>query len=328
MAPRVFVTRPIFQEAVDLLSSAAGTSVWPEDLPPPYAALRSQAAEADGLFTLLTDRIDSPLLESSPRLRVVGNMAVGYDNIDVAAATAKGVYIGNTPGVLTETTADFAFALLASWARRVPQARDFARSGEWKTWSPMSLLGADLHASTLGIVGLGRIGCAVARRARGFDMRVLYHTRTRRPEVETELGVEYVPGLHEMLAASDFVTLHAPLSEATRGLFGRAELASMRPTAVLINTSRGEIVDQDALHDALASGGIAGAALDVTNPEPLQPSHPLYALDNVLITPHIASASQATRLKMAMMAAQNIVDVLEGRPPTHCVNPEAGRDGP
>ena len=277
--------------------------------------------DADGLFSLLTDRVDAALMDASPRLRVVSNMAAGYNNIDVAAATARGIYVGNTPGVLTETTADFTFALLAAWARRIPEARAFAREGRWETWGPMLLLGADLNGATLGIVGLGRIGAAMARRARGFDMRVLYHSRTRKPEAERDLGITYAPDLYALLREADFVSVHVPLTAETRRLIGERELRAMRPTGVLVNTSRGEVVDQEALVRVLQEGAIAGAALDVTDPEPLPFDHPLYQLDNVLLTPHVASASRATRLKMAIMAARNIVDVLEGRPPTNCVNP-------
>ena len=323
MRPKVYVTRPIFQETIALIERVARVKVWPEELPPSYETLRREVRDAEGLFSLLTDRIDAPLLDSAPRLRVVSNMAVGYDNIDLAAATARGIYAANTPGVLTETTADFTFALLAAWARRVPQAQAFARQGLWKTWSPMLMLGWDLHGATLGIVGLGQTGRAVAQRAHGFGMRLLYHSRTRKPEAERELGLQYVAALHDLLRQADFVSLHVPLTAETRHLIGEAELRAMRPAALLINTSRGEVVDQRALYRALKDGAVGGAALDVTDPEPMAPDDPLLGLDNVLVTPHVASASHATRMKMAMLAAQNIVDVLEGRAPTHCLNPEA-----
>ena len=316
------MTRPVFPEAIALLRSVAEVRVWPEELPPPYETLRREAEDAAGLFTLLTDRVDRPLLEAAPRLRVVSNMAVGYDNIDVEAATALSVYVGNTPGVLTETAADFAFALMAAWARRIPQGQAFARGGGWRAWEPMLLLGVDLHGATLGIVGLGRIGLALARRARGFGMTVLYHSRTRKPGAERDLRIEWAADLPTLLRRADFVSLHVPRTAQTRHLIGEAELRAMRPTAVLVNTARGDVVDQGALRRALQERRIAGAALDVTDPEPLPPDDPLYRMDNVLITPHIASASRATRLKMATMAAQNIVDTLSGRRPTHCVNPE------
>ena len=323
--PSLYVTRRIFPEAIALLQSAADIRQWDADLPPPYERLLAEARQSDALFTLLTDRVDAGLLSESPRLQVVSNMAVGYNNIDVAAATAKGVYIGNTPGVLTETTAEFAFALLLAWARRIPQAQKFARDGKWKTWEPMGLLGVDLHGATLGLIGMGRIGQAMARRAKAFDMRLLYHSRSRKPALERELGMAYA-GLDALLEESDFVSLHVPMNAETRGMIGERQLAKMKPSAALINTSRGEVVGQDALIRALQGKRIAGAALDVTDPEPLPVSSPLYSMENVLLTPHIASASRATRLRMAMMAAQNIVDVLQGRAPTHCVNPEAKKN--
>ena len=317
--PFVFVTRPVFDEALDLIRAAAEVEVWPQPEPPPYEALRERAARCDGLFSLLTDRIDAPLLDASPNLRVVSNMAVGYNNIDVPAATRRGIYIGNTPGVLTETTADLALALLLALARRVSESERFVHRGEWKTWGPMDFLGADVHGAALGIVGMGRIGAAVARRAAGFGMRVRYTSRTPKPDAPGEPA-----GLDTLLGESDFVSLHVPLSEETRHMIGERELGLMKSTAYLINTSRGEIVDPKALYKAAESGGIAGAALDVTEPEPIPSGDPLLSLDNVLVTPHIGSASRATRLKMAEMAARNIVAVLEGGTPPHCVNPEAG----
>ena len=320
--PYVFVTRPVFDEALDLLRAAAEVEVWPHPEPPPYEALRERAAPCDGLFSLLTDRIDAPLLDASPRLRVVSNMAVGYNNIDVPAATRRGVYVGNTPGVLTETTADLAFALLLALARRVSESERFVHRGEWKTWGPMDFLGADIHGAGLGIVGMGRIGSAVARRAAGFGMRVRYTSRTPKPDAPGEPA-----DLDTLLRESDFVSLHVPLSEETRHMIGERELGLMKSTAYLINTSRGEVVDPTALYEAARSGSIAGAALDVTEPEPIPIEDPLLTLDNVLVTPHIGSGSRATRLKMAEMAAHNIVAVLEGGTPPHCVNPEAGSRG-
>ena len=317
--PFVFVTRPVFDEALDLIRAAADVEVWPQPEPPPYEALRERAARCDGLFSLLTDRIDAPLLGASPNLRVVSNMAVGYNNIDIPAATRRGIYVGNTPGVLTETTADLAFALLLALARRVSESERFVHRGEWKTWGPMDFLGADVHGAALGIVGMGRIGAAVARRAAGFGMRVRYTSRTPKPDAPGEPA-----DLDTLLRESDFVSLHVPLSEETRHMIGGRELGLMKPTAYLINTSRGEVVDPKALYEAAKSGSIAGAALDVTEPEPIPAGDPLLRLDNVLITPHVGSASRATRLKMAEMAARNIIAVLEGGTPPHCVNPEAG----
>jgi glyoxylate reductase len=320
--PRIYVTRQVFDEAIALLEEAGDVEVWQGNGPPPSETLGAALRDVHGLFSLLTECIDAPLLEAAPRLRVVSNMAVGYDNIDVAAATERGIYVGNTPGVLTETTADFAFALLSSWVRRIPEAQRYARDGSWKHWGPMTLLGSDLHGATLGIVGMGRIGEAMARRAAGFGMRIIYHSRTRKPALERELGLEWFGSLDGLLPEADFLSLHVPSLPETKHLIGEAELRAMRSSAVLVNTTRGEIVDQAALTRALTGGVIAGAALDVTDPEPMRSDDPLLAMDNVIVTPHIASASHATRLKMAMMAAQNIVDVFQGRPPTNWVNPD------
>jgi glyoxylate reductase len=319
--PRVFVTRQLPGEALGRLSKHVELRVWEDELPPPREALLERAREADGLITLLTDRVDGALLEASPSLRAVSNVAVGYDNIDVAACTARRVPVGNTPGVLTETTADFAFALLMGLARRVAEADAYVRAGKWRTWSPTLLLGADVHGTTLGIAGLGQIGAAMARRARGFGMRVLYVSRQPRPELEAELGLWRVDKA-TLLAESDFLSMHVPLTPQTRHWLGRAELAAMKPGAMLINTARGTVVDQAALIEALASGHLGGAALDVTEPEPLPMDSPLLKLPNVLIAPHIASASHATRGRMASMAVDNLLAALDGRRPPHCVNPE------
>lgn len=295
--------------------------MWEDELPPPREALLERARGMDGLITLLTDRVDGPLLQAAPSVRVVSNVAVGYDNIDVAACTARRIPVGHTPGVLTETTADFAFALLMGLARRVAEADRYVRAGQWRTWSPTLLLGPDIHGATLGIVGLGGIGAAMARRARGFGMRVLYVARHARPELEAELGVRRVDKT-TLLAESDFVSLHVPLTPETRHWLGRAELAAMKPGAMLINTARGLVVDQAALVEALATGRLGGAALDVTEPEPLPMDSPLLKLPNVLLAPHIASASHATRGRMASMAVDNLLAALDGRRPPHCVNPE------
>jgi glyoxylate reductase len=295
--------------------------VWEDELPPPREALLELVRGVDGLITLLTDRVDGPLLAASPSLRAVSNVAVGYDNIDVPACTARRIPVGNTPGVLTETTADFAFALLMGLARRVAEADAYVRAGRWRTWSPTLLLGSDIYGATLGLVGLGQIGAAVARRARGFGMRVLYVNRHARPELEAELGLQRVDKA-TLLAESDFLSLHVPLNSETRHWLGRAELAAIKPGAMLINTARGPVVDQAALAEALAQGKLGGAALDVTDPEPLPLDSPLLKLPNVLIAPHIASASHATRGLMASMAVDNLLAALDGRRPPHCVNPE------
>ncbi len=319
--PRVFVTRELPGEALGRLGTQVDLRVWEGELPPSRDALLAEAAHADGLVTLLTDRVDASLLAGAPALRAVSNVAVGYDNIDVAACTARGIPVGNTPGVLTETTADFAFALLMGLARRVAEADAFVRAGKWRTWSPTLLLGTDIHGATLGIVGLGAIGAAVARRARGFGMRVLYVSREPRPALEAELGLRRVDKA-TLLSESDIVSLHVPLSPATRHWLGREELAAMKPGALLVNTARGGVVDQEALIEALRSGKLGGAALDVMEPEPLPTDSPLMTLPNVLLAPHIASASHATRGRMASMAVDNLLAALEGRRPPHCVNPE------
>jgi glyoxylate reductase len=260
-------------------------------------------------------------MDRSPHLKVISNMAVGHDNIDVAEATRRGIPVGYTPGVLTETTADLIFSLLVAGARRIVEADKYIRAGKWKTWEPMTLLGQDIHHATLGIIGLGRIGMEVAKRARGFDMNILYYSRTRKaPEEEKRLGLEYVDKMPELLARSDFVSLHVPLTGETHHLIGADEFAMMKPTAIFVNASRGAVVDQSALYNALKTGRILAAAIDVTEVEPIPPDDPLLALDNLVITPHIGSASVPTRTTMALMAADNLLAGLRGQTPPHCVN--------
>ncbi len=321
LRPRVFVTRQLPGEALGRLARHVEVQVWEGALPPFREYLLEAAHAVDGLITLLTDRVDVDLLARSPSLRVVSNVAVGYDNIDVPACSARRIAVGNTPGVLTETSADFAFALLMGLARRVAEADAYVRAGQWKTWDPSLLLGVDVSGATLGIVGLGKIGAAVARRARGFGMRILYVNRTARPELEAELGVVRVDKA-TLLAESDFVTLHVPLNAETRHWLGRADFAAMKRGALLVNTARGTVVDPAALAEALERGQLGGAALDVTDPEPLPMDSPLLKLPNVLLAPHIASASHATRGRMASMAVDNLLAALDGRRPPHCVNPE------
>jgi len=318
--PTVAVTRIIPEAALGPLRAAAEVRLWEDDLPPSPAELVELLRGCAGALTMVTDRIDAALLDAAPGLRVVSTFAVGYDNIDVAAATARGVAICNTPGVLTEATADATFSLLLAAARRIPEGIAYVRDGEWRAWRPMVLLGRDIHAATLGIVGLGRIGRAVARRARGFEMRVLYHGRARQLDAERALGVEYAP-LDELLAASNFVSLHCALTPVTRGLIGAREFGIMRPDAILINAARGPVVDTDALVAALRDGQIGGAALDVTDPEPLPADHPLIGLPNAIVVPHTASSTVATRDRMADLAARNILAVLGGTPPPAIVNP-------
>jgi lactate dehydrogenase-like 2-hydroxyacid dehydrogenase len=311
--PRVFVSRRIPEEGLQAIAAACDADVWPEELPPPRDILLRRVAGRDGILTLLTDRVDDELLDAAgPQLRVVSNYAVGYDNVDVAACARRGVAVGNTPGVLTETTADLAWALLMAAGRRVAEGDRYVRAGHWRTWGPLLLLGPDVHGATIGIVGFGRIGQAVARRARGFGMEILYHDVNRLPdEVTAPLGASFV-SLEELLARSDFVSLHVNLTAETRHLINAYTLAAMKPTAVLVNTSRGPVIDQLALADALRDGVIWAAGLDVTDPEPIPMDDPLVALDNCLIVPHIASASRATRGKMAAMAAANLVAGVRG----------------
>jgi len=319
---KVYVTRPMAEEALALLRSQAEVALWPDpDLPPPHEEIVRQVREADGLVCLLTDWIDAEVIAAGARLRVISTVAVGYDNIDVAAATARRIPICNTPGVLTEATADLTWALLMAAARRVTEAERYLRAGRWRSWSPQLLLGQDVYGATLGLIGLGRIGQAVARRARGFDMRVLYHSATRKPEVERELGVGWAD-LEALLRESDFVSLHVPLTEETRNLIGARELALMKPTAVLFNTARGQVVDQEALVATLQGGRLAAAGLDVFQVEPLAADDPLLSLENVVLLPHLGSASVATRRRMAMMAAENLVAGLRGERPPYLVNPE------
>jgi len=322
--PQIYVTRQLPGGGIDFLARHAGVSVWEGDLPVPRHELAVRAAACDGLLTLLTDRVDAELLDSAPRVAVISNMATGFDNIDIAAANRLNVLVTRTPGVLSETTAEFTLALMLAAARRVSEGDRHVRAGLWKTWGPQTMLGQDLSGATLGIVGLGGIGTQVARCARAFQMRVVYHSRTRKPALERRYGLVALE-LDILLRESDFVSLHAPLTPGTRHLIGRRELALMKRTAVLLNTARGPLIDQAALYEALAGGQIAAAALDVTDPEPIAPDDPLLSLDNVIITPHIASASVATRSRMAMLAAENLVQALAGEVPKHTVNREISR---
>jgi len=319
--PKVFVTRRIPDRGLDMVKEYCEASVWEGELPPDRDSLLKAVRGVDGLLSLLTDRIDAEVMDAAgPGLKVISNQAVGYDNIDVAAASARGIPVGNTPEVLTEATADFAFALLMAAGRRVLEGVQYVREGRWKTWSPSLLLGADFKGATLGLVGFGRIGRAMARRAAGFEMRVIFHDPevTALPEDIKASQVE----MDELLEDSDFISLHTPLTATTRHLIDAAALRQMKPTAVLVNTSRGPVVDLEALYEALKEGRLMAAALDVTEPEPIQPDHPLLSLDNAIVVPHIASASRSTRDKMSWMAAQNLIAGLKGRHLPNCVNPE------
>ncbi|MBN2243775.1 MAG: D-glycerate dehydrogenase [Acidobacteria bacterium] len=322
MKPRIFVTRRIPEKGLEMLRPQAEVEVWPDALPPDYPVLVERVQGIDALLCMLTDRIDGNLMDAAgSRLKVISQFAVGVDNIDTAAATERGIPVGNTPGVLTDTTADLAWALLMAAARRVAESDRFVRAGKWKTWASIGFLGQDIAGATLGIVGFGRIGRAVAERARGFGMRILYHSRRRHPEAERKVNAEFV-GLDTLLRESDFVSLHTNLSEDTRHLMNEANFKKMKPGSVLINTARGPIVDSGALYRALSSGTIAYAALDVTEPEPLRPDDPLLALDNIVLCPHIGSASHKTRSRMSAMAAENLIAGLNGKRLPHCANPQ------
>jgi glyoxylate reductase len=322
----VAVTRVIPEAGLALLREAEAAGeveirLWGEELPPSPAKLAELLHGCAGALTLLTDRIDGEVLDREPQLKVVSNFAVGYDNVDVPAATARGVAVCNTPGVLTETTADFTWALLMAAARRVVEGVDYVRAGKWTTWGPTLLLGRDLWGATLGIVGFGRIGREVAKRARGFDMKVLAYDSYEDDAAARALGATYRP-LVEVLRESDFVTLHVALTPETHQLIGARELGLMKREAILVNAARGPVVDTDALVTALREGTIGGAALDVTDPEPLPADHPLVHLPNAIVVPHIASASVATRDKMAQMAARNLLAGIRGERPPHIVNPD------
>lgn len=307
---------------MDKIQSFCDAKVWEDELPPPRDALIQNVTDIEGLLSLLTDRVDAELMSRATKLRVISNCAVGFDNIDIQEATKRKIIVGNTPGVLTDTTADFAFSLLMAAARRVVEGDRVVRAGRWKTWGLMTLLGQDIHHATLGIIGLGRIGVAVAKRAQGFGMKIIYTDVVRNNQAENELRIEYAD-LDRVLAESDFITVHTNLTPETYHLIGQKQFEKMKRTAILVNTSRGPIVDNMALYEALNSGKIAYAALDVTEPEPMPADHPLLRLDNVIVVPHIASASVATRTKMALMAADNLLAGLKGEMPPNPVNPEA-----
>lgn len=311
------MTRRLPGGALDALAREATVDLWPDELPPAYETMLRHVRDADGLICLLTDRVDADLIAFAPRLRVISNVAVGYDNIDVAAATARAIPVGNTPGVLTETTADLAFALILAAARRIVEADAFVRHGKWRTWDPGLLLGHDVHGATLGVVGFGKIGQAVARRASGFGMRVLF---TNRSPIESGLGTQ--AELDALLRESDFVSLHVPATADTAAMIGEAQLRMMKPAAILVNTARGTIVDQPALVRALHEGWIAGAGLDVTAVEPIAFDDPLLRAPNVTLLPHIGSASHATRERMAVMAVENCLAGLRGERLPDCVNPD------
>ncbi len=319
---KIVVTRQIPEAGLALLRDLGTVTVWEDEMPPSAEQLDALLGDADGALTLLTDRIDGPVLNRHPNLKVVSNFAVGYDNIDANAATERGVLVCNTPDVLTAATADHTWALLMSAARRIPESMEYVREGKWRTWGPLLLLGQEISGATLGIIGLGRIGKEVARRASGFGMRVLAHDEYQDHDFASRNSIEYTD-LDTVLREADFVTLHVALTPETRHLIGAAEFAKMKPTAILINASRGPVVNTDALVAALQSGEILAAALDVTDPEPLAADHPLVNMDNCIVVPHTASATVQTRDAMATLAARNLVAGLQGDKPPASVNFDA-----
>ena len=320
--PTAYLTRRLPEEARSVVASACDVEEWPEEaVPVPRHELLRRVADADGVLSLLTDRIDQELLDAAPRLRVVANMAVGYDNVDVAALTRRGVLLTHTPDVLTETTADLVWALMLATARRIVAGSDAIKADEWGAWSPNFLIGHDVHGATLGLVGAGRIGSAVLRRAQGFGMPLLYHNRRPSPELEAETGARYVP-FEQLLREADFVVSMVPLTDETRGMFGAAQFAQMKPSAVFINAARGPVVDEPALVEALRLGRPWAAGLDVFEREPIGSDHPLASIPNATIVPHIGSATVRTRTAMAVLAARNLVGALTGGEVPTPVNPE------
>ena len=319
---RVFVTRLMDRDALDAIAAHTEMVVWPEDTPPSPEQLREALRGVDGVLTNIMDRLDGAAVEGASGLKVVSQLAAGVDNIDVAEMTRRGIPVGHTPGVLSKATADVAFALLMAVARRVVESDRWVRRGSWRmAFHPNYWLGADVSGATLGIVGMGKIGVEMVKRARGFDMRVLYYSRTRKPQDERRLGMEYA-AMDRLLEESDFVSLHVPLTDETYHLIGEAELRKMRPTAILVNTARGPVVDGRALHGALEDGRIAGAGLDVTEPEPIAADDPLLSLDGVVVTPHVGSASHGSRKAMCMLAVRNLLAGVKGERLVHCCNPE------
>ncbi len=318
--PKVFVTRQVAQEALDLLNKHAEVDVWEKEDTPPRVEFARHIADVDGIVLWGNDDIDGPLMDAAPKLKVIADIAVGYNNIDVEAATKRGIRVSNTPGVVTNATADLTFALLLAGARRLVEMANLVHKKDgWKMWGPLEMLGTEVSGKTLGIIGMGRIGAAVARRAKGFDMRVIYHDVVRHPD-EAKLGIEYVKDIPTLLDMADFVTLHVFLSKETKHLIGAKELALMKPSAILVNASRGPVVNQKALYQALKTKQIAGAALDVTEVEPIPYDDPLLALDNVIVLPHIGTQTLETGIKMSVLATQNAIAALTGEPMPTCVN--------
>ena len=318
--PRIFVTRAMVGDGLHRLAESADVTVWPDADPPPPPALLEHAQRSDGLLTTISDRIDGAFLDAAPSVRAVSQLAVGYDNIDVPAATERGVIVCNTPGVLTDATADLAFALMLAHARRLFAGDRALRNGDWGEWSPLFMLSHDLHGKTLGIVGLGAIGRAMAERAHGFKMPILYWSRSRKPDAEAALPAQWRE-LDDLMREADYISIHLALSEESRGLIDERRIRLMKPEAVLVNTARGPIVDQEALYGALVARRIGGAALDVFAEEPLPPGHPLLALENVVVSPHVGSATFETRARMTDLAVDNLLAFFRGERPAAPVNP-------
>ena len=326
--PKVYVTRMLPERGLRIIKEHFDTEVWPEYAPPPKEMIIKKAANVNALVSLLSDKIDAEVFDAAPKLKIVSQIAVGFDNIDLKEATKRGIYVTNTPEVLTDTTADFAWALLMAIARRVVEADKYVRTGQWKVaWHPSMMQGRDVYGATIGIVGAGRIGFGVAQRASGFKMRILYYDVIPRPEVEKEFGAKRVD-LDTLLRESDFVSVHVPLMKETFHLINEERLKLMKKTAYLINNSRGPVVDEKALYTALKEGRIAGAGLDVFEQEPMPMNNPLLKLDNVVLAPHISSASYETRSRMAEMVAENLVAFFEKRTPPNLVNPEVMKTKP
>ena len=320
--PKVYVTRELPERGLKIIKERFDAEVWPEYAPPPKKTIIEKVKDVDALATLLSDKIDAEVFDAAPKLKMIAQLAVGFDNVDVQEATKRGIYVSNTPEVLTDTTADFAWALLMTLARRVVEADRYVRTGRWKVgWHPAMLQGRDVYGATIGIVGAGRIGYAVAKRATGFSMKILFYDVIPRPEMEKDFGAKKVD-LDTLLKQSDFVSIHVPLMKETHHLINAERLRLMKKTAYLINNSRGPVVDEKALYDALNEGRIAGAGLDVFEQEPTPLDNPLLKLDNVVVAPHISSASYETRSKMAEMVADNLIAFFEGKKPPNLVNPD------
>ena len=320
--PRVYVTRQIFPDALDLIEKFAELELWPDDEPPSPEQLMEAMSNVEGAIINVMDRIDAPLLDAAPKLRVLSQVAAGLDNIDIPEATKRDIMVGYTPGVLAKSTADLAFALLLAVARRVVESDKWVREGNWKiSHHPMFWLGSEVNGSTLGILGLGGIGLEMAKRGLGFDMKVLYHSRTRKRDLEKEYGLKYA-SFKRVLAESDFLSIHVPLTPQTNHFIGEKQLKMMKPSSILVNLSRGPVVDTEALQQALTKGTIAGAGLDVFDPEPVPTDHPILGLDNVVVLPHIGSASNRSRRDMHLLAARNLVAGLNGDRLEECANPD------